>query len=136
VLAHYTYRWTSDNSARERTWRGIEGKPTIPLISDAQWLREHAFYVTDRGTLDKRKKSAEPAYMIEDKSPSKTHHATRKIRDPLWYRWAVNYRDTRGKIRQELVDSTTHKDAIIAARVMHPTGRDFAATKLSTKPLP
>ena len=58
-----------------------------------------------------------------------------KSRGPLWYRWTVNYRDARGKIRQEIVDSTTHQDAIIAARVLHPNGRDFAATKLSTKPL-
>lgn len=133
VLASYPYRWTSDNRERERVWRGIEGAPTIPLISDAQWLREHAFYVTDRGTLDKRKKHAEPAYMIEHE-PAKAHHATRKS-DPLWYQWAVNYRDTRGKIRQDIIDSTTRQDAIIAARVMHPAGRDFTATKLSAKPL-
>ncbi len=57
-----------------------------------------------------------------------------KGRSPLWYRWAVNYRDTRGKIQQEVVESTTHKDAIAAVHVMHPTGREFTATKLSTKP--
>ena len=79
ILSKYPYRWTSDNSERERVWRNIEGKPTIPLVSDAQWLREHAFYVTDRGTLDKRRnKHAGPAYMIEDKSSSKQHHATKK----------------------------------------------------------
>lgn len=135
ILAKYPYRWTSDNSARERVWRNIEGKPTIPLVSDAQWLREHAFYVTDRGTLDKRRNQhAEPAYLIEHE-PAKTQHATRKSRDPLWYEWAVNYRDARGKIRQDIIDSTTRQDAIIAARVMHPAGRDFTATKLSAKPL-
>lgn len=74
VLARYPYRWTSDNPRRESAWRNIEGKPTIPLVSDAQWLRDHAFYVTDRGTLDKRRnKHAEPAYGLED-----THHATKK----------------------------------------------------------
>jgi hypothetical protein len=135
ILARYLYRWTSDNQERERAWRGIKGAPTIPLVSDAQWLREHAFYVTDRGTLDKRKKGAEPAYMMEHESPGKPQHATRKFRDPLWYRWAVNYRDTSGKIRQEIVDSTTHKDAIVAVHVMHPNGRDFTATKLSSEPL-
>lgn len=78
VLARYTYRWTSDNTARERAWRGIEGAPTIPLVSDAQWLREHAFYVTDRNTLDKRRTNAEPAYMAkeEGKSTIKSRHAT------------------------------------------------------------
>ena len=80
VLASYIYRWTSDNPARERAWRGIKGAPTIPLISDAQWLREHAFYVTDRGTLDKRKKNAEPAYLIETKSS----HATKKSKRPSY----------------------------------------------------
>jgi hypothetical protein len=53
----------------------------------------------------------------------------------LWYRWAVNYRDRRGKIQQTLVDSTTHQDAIIAAQIDHPKGRDFTAIKLSTRPL-
>lgn len=53
----------------------------------------------------------------------------------LWYRWAVNYRDKRGKIQQTLIDSTTHQNAIVAARTAHPTGRDFTAVKLSTRPL-
>ena len=78
VLASYIYRWTSDNTSRDRAWRGIKGAPTIPLVSDDQWLREHAFYVTDRGTLDKRKKHAEPVYMVDDKSTVKKHHATKK----------------------------------------------------------
>lgn len=80
VLASYIYRWTSDNASRERAWRGIKGAPTIPLVSDEQWLREHAFHVTDRGTLDKRQKNAEPAYMTEDKSTIRTSHATKKSR--------------------------------------------------------
>ena len=58
-----------------------------------------------------------------------------KYRDPLWYRWIVNYRDKRGKIQHTLIDSTTHRDAIIAAQVSHPTGSDFSAIKLSTRPL-
>jgi hypothetical protein len=77
VLARYVYRWTSDNPDRERMWRGREGAPTIPLVSDAQWLRDHAFYVTARGTLDRRRASAEPAYMAEDEGAG-SRHATRK----------------------------------------------------------
>ena len=77
VLASYIYRWTSDNPDRERAYRGIKGAPTIPLVSDDQWLREHSFWVTDRGTLDKRKKHAEPAYMSDEKGSSKAH-ATKK----------------------------------------------------------
>ena len=53
----------------------------------------------------------------------------------LWYRWTVNYRDNRGKIQQTLIDSTTHSNAIVAAQVAHPKGREFTAVKLSTKPL-
>ena len=52
-----------------------------------------------------------------------------------WYRWAVNYRDTRGRLHQTIVESTTHRDAIIAAHVAHPTCHDFTAIKLSTRPL-
>lgn len=74
VLARYPYRWTSDNPARERAWSRIEGAPTIPLVSDAQWLRDHAFYVTRRGTLDKRRTHAEPAYMTEERHS----HASKK----------------------------------------------------------
>lgn len=57
-------------------------------------------------------------------------------KSPLWYRWVVNYRDRRGIIHQTIVDSPTHRDAVVAASVAHPTGRDFTATKLSTRPLP
>jgi hypothetical protein len=72
VLSQYVYRWTSDNPQRERAW-STAGAPTMPLVSDEQWLRDHAFYVTDRGTLDKkRNKHANPAYVIEDKSTIRT----------------------------------------------------------------
>jgi hypothetical protein len=56
-------------------------------------------------------------------------------KSPLWYRWAVNYRDRRGKIHQTIVESTSHRDAIVAASAAHPAGRDFTAIKLSTRPL-
>jgi hypothetical protein len=79
VLSRYVYRWTSDNPQRDRAWTGIKGAPTMPLISDEQWLRDHAFYVTDRGTLDKkRNKHANPAYLIEDKSTIQTHGSGKK----------------------------------------------------------
>jgi hypothetical protein len=66
VLAMYVYRWTVDNTQRERAWNGIAGQPTIPLITDDQWLREHAFFVTKCGTLDKRRNHhAQPAYMAD-----------------------------------------------------------------------
>jgi hypothetical protein len=65
VLRKFIYRWTSDNTQREYAWRGISGKPRIPLISDAQWLREHAFHVTKAGKLDERHHHAEPGFMAK-----------------------------------------------------------------------
>ena len=39
-------------------------------------------------------------------------------RSPIWYRYSVLYRDTPGgRVKRELIESTTHKDAIIAAQV-------------------
>ena len=63
VLRAFIYRWTKDNERRESVRRGISGKPTIPLISDAQWLREHAFMVTKSGELSRSHRYAEPHYM-------------------------------------------------------------------------
>lgn len=53
----------------------------------------------------------------------------------LQYRWAVNFCDKRGKFQQTMIDSTSLRDAIVAAQVAHPKGRDFTATKLSVRPL-
>jgi hypothetical protein len=43
-----------------------------------------------------------------------------------------------GRLRQTMIDAITHRDAIVAASVTppaHPTGHDFTAAKLSTRPL-
>ncbi len=64
VLAAFIYRWTVENPNREFVWRKL-AKPTMPLISDEQWLREHAFHVTKAGQLDDRVHHAEPAYMAD-----------------------------------------------------------------------
>jgi hypothetical protein len=37
-----------------------------PLVSDEQWLREHAFAVNKDGTLSEKQSYAEPAFMAED----------------------------------------------------------------------
>jgi len=66
VLQAFVYRWTYDNHRREQAWKGIEGQPTIPLISDDQWLREHAFYVNRDGSLSNRHQHAEPHYFIDE----------------------------------------------------------------------
>lgn len=66
VLRKFIYRWTSDNTQRDYAWSKISGKPRIPLITDAQWLREHAFHVTKAGKLDLRHHHAEPGFMAKE----------------------------------------------------------------------
>lgn len=63
VLAAYVYRWTHDNKERKRAWSCAGGTPSMPLISDDQWLKEHAFHVTRSGDLDARYRHAEPAFL-------------------------------------------------------------------------
>lgn len=66
VLESFGYRWTSDNRRREDWWRGIKGQPTMPLVSDDQWLKEHAFHFTSDGKrLKARPRYCEPAYLAE-----------------------------------------------------------------------
>ena len=66
VLRKFIYRWTTGNTQRVSAWSGISGKPRIPLISDEQWLRKHAFHVTKAGKLDERHHHAEPYFMADD----------------------------------------------------------------------
>ena len=61
--------------------------------------------------------------------------ASRQLKGPHWYRWLVNYRDRNGRIQQETVEATTHREALVAGQHVHPTGSDFTAIKFSTKPL-
>lgn len=66
VLNTYVYRWTSDNKRRESIYANIAGKPTTPLITDNQWLREHAFwFLNDGSRLDYTHKHCEPAFMAD-----------------------------------------------------------------------
>ena len=39
--------------------------PTIPLVTDAEWLRQHAFYVSGDRRLSQRHRHCEPAFMVE-----------------------------------------------------------------------
>lgn len=65
VKSAFIYRWTFDNPQRESAWRGLEGQPTIPLISDEDWIREQAFYITNSGRLDGRYNFCEPVWMAD-----------------------------------------------------------------------
>lgn len=38
----------------------------VAPISDAQWLAEHAFYVTNAGSLSRKHSHCEPYYMAEE----------------------------------------------------------------------
>jgi hypothetical protein len=65
VLASYIYRLTTENGYPQRNPCGAR----VPAISDKQWMAEHAFYVTARGTLDASQHHAEPAFMISEVAP-------------------------------------------------------------------
>ena len=64
VLAAFTYRWTKENRSRSCAWKGIEGKPRIPLTSDEAWLTDHAFhFLVDGSRLMLNRHHAEPHYL-------------------------------------------------------------------------
>lgn len=75
VLNSFPYRWTSDNPQRLTAYKPCEScdiqhpfvggnasghnHPTIPLISDDQWLQKHKFHFFNDGRLNPRR-HAEP----------------------------------------------------------------------------
>jgi hypothetical protein len=77
----FVYRWTKENKSRTSVYHcdkcdvannpfvgsNAEGHqhPTIPLQSDDEWLREHAFYFTNAGKLYPNR-SAAPAFMAPE----------------------------------------------------------------------
>jgi len=61
VLSAYTYRLTTENGYPSRNPCGA----TVPAISDARWLKEHAFYITSAGRLSNRHRHCVPAYMAD-----------------------------------------------------------------------
>lgn len=89
ILRRYPYRWTSDNPRRAQAYGtcphcktpgGLpeptlrdesrmacrKVHPVVSLTTDAQWLKEHAFHVTETGRLDARSYHAEPAFMADE----------------------------------------------------------------------
>jgi hypothetical protein len=82
VLRVFVHRWTHENS--RQTYRGkcpacaqhrgadtINGKTWheyhAPIVTDAEWLRAHAFTVRQNGQLDRRTRHAHPAYLADDR---------------------------------------------------------------------
>lgn len=58
VLSMYVNRWTHEN--RHNVHPSV--RPTMPPVSDQEWLASHAFYLTVTGDLDRRHHHAEPYY--------------------------------------------------------------------------
>ncbi len=61
----------------------------------------------------------------------KRHRVGRNIlhRAPIWYRYSVLYRETPGgRVKQEIIESTTRENARIAVQVMYPYAIDVAAS--------
>jgi hypothetical protein len=83
ALRRYIYRWTTGNDRRGHAYgycphcktqggRPSETNiacrqvhPTIPLISDVEWLKTHAFHITKDGRFSERHNHAEPGYMAD-----------------------------------------------------------------------
>lgn len=65
VLERFGYRWTVENEERARRWlRG--GRFADELVSDNQWVADHAFYfIKDGSRLDARRVHAEPHYLAD-----------------------------------------------------------------------
>lgn len=61
VKAAFIYRLTTENGYPKRNPCGAR----VPAISDAQWLKEHAFYIKANGNLADRPGYCEPACMAE-----------------------------------------------------------------------
>ncbi len=72
VLARYIYRWTIENRQRTHAWRRMDGRPTMPLETDAAWLSSHAFHITDKGVLSDRHSHCESVYMADDDEGSES----------------------------------------------------------------
>lgn len=72
ALGAFGYRWTRENEKRARAWYAV-GKvepPTMALISDSDWLAQHAFHVKKDGTLNARRRFAESACCADGWAPS------------------------------------------------------------------
>jgi hypothetical protein len=81
VLACFNYRWTVDNTKRADCWRDVpeHDQPSMALISDEEWLHEHAFYFSVDGKRLMTRTSARPAYMAESGTNPLTPEASADV---------------------------------------------------------
>jgi len=63
VKAAFLYRWTIENKDSE-AWAYIS-TPRIPLVTDEEWIKEHAFYFRKDGQLSRKHTSCVPVYMAD-----------------------------------------------------------------------
>ena len=64
VKAAFGYRWTFENEGRALAFMK-DHAPTVALVTDEQWINEHAFYFTKAGRLALRPNHCEPVYMAD-----------------------------------------------------------------------
>jgi len=62
VKRAYIYRLTIENGYPEKNPCNVR----VPAITDEQWLKEHAFYITKSGELSAKHKHCEPAFMADE----------------------------------------------------------------------
>lgn len=66
VLNAFGYRWTIENGRRVEAWLPASCWPTIPKVSDAEWIQAHAFhFLKDGSRLMANRRHAEPAYLAD-----------------------------------------------------------------------
>lgn len=65
VLNRFAHRMTYENAKARPGHVSFmrRGGYRLPLVSDAEWLADHCFYVTRRGELSERHVHCQPAYM-------------------------------------------------------------------------
>ena len=77
----FIYRWTVENEKRVRSMLRPSQCPTMAVISDEQWINEHAFhFIADGSRLTHNRSYAEPAYMVEPGRPTTTTQHAAAVR--------------------------------------------------------
>ena len=64
VKSAFGYRWTIQNENRARNWQH-NNVPTVALIDDEQYIKEHAFYFRKDGKLASVPRHCVPVYLAE-----------------------------------------------------------------------
>lgn len=74
VLRSFVHRMTKENIKQQPAMakRAFDHGYKMPIISDTDWLKDHAFYVTNAGNLSCRHNHCEPAFMTD--TPDTTQH--------------------------------------------------------------